>query len=524
MDLESGAKLVRLALANYRGENQTLPDAERVESMLLLIRIANADQAILQWAEQLTGASADKLQRCAIAFIEQSFFAHGKDDFAILGLNPWASALDIKEHYRLLIRIFHPDRNNVASLQAARYSAMINQAYTTLKTAIPQVLTPVPPDKLAKHASATRNALPRTKFSQAKKWAWQLRLQWLTPIKVMMGLVSLVALCITLGWYSMEANTTKAYDVLVGNDTPVDNLPAETLDSPNQIVESALAIAAQADTNYEHALQDNPPEDDINSKIKASVSASTTIIKSKASQDILRANSADALKARVAVNPSAPTAKHKFPNSGEQLVIAGSAPVNASNTFSDSQYVANTLTPNEPTALMESKHWNVNSDKVTKAVETTQTPLSGSVRVTEPAKHASFSEPIAAKPVSTLPNDFELRELIAKFTDSYQRGDIQAFMFLFADDVDAMEEGGRLGLQDTYGSFFNNTQSRQMMIRNLDWKLSGNVVIGMADYRSAVFRKNSNEALNSSGAFRFKVTRAEGKIKIVSFYHAANAN
>jgi hypothetical protein len=145
-------------------------------------------------------------------------------------------------------------------------------------------------------------------------------------------------------------------------------------------------------------------------------------------------------------------------------------------------------------------------------------------RVNAAVNQAKNLASVQEKVVPNLPNDYELRGLIAHFTDSYQRGDIQAFMLLFSDDVEAIEEGGRLGLQDTYGNFFDNTQSRAMMIRDLSWKQNGNAFAGIADYHTVVLRKNANASFQSAGSFKFKVAKANGSIKIVGFHHLPNAN
>ena len=114
-NLESGASLVKLALANYRAQLVNLPESEHADDAQLLLKLANEDQAVVDWATALTGADSSELQKSAIYYIEHQCFGIASDFYGILALNPWATLDDLKTHYRLLIRIFHPDRGLSAS-------------------------------------------------------------------------------------------------------------------------------------------------------------------------------------------------------------------------------------------------------------------------------------------------------------------------------------------------------------------------------------------------------------------------
>ena len=59
-------------------------------------------------------ARADELKAAALFFIEQALFHHDGSHYRVLGLEPGAPIEQIKEHHRLLMRVFHPDRENRA--------------------------------------------------------------------------------------------------------------------------------------------------------------------------------------------------------------------------------------------------------------------------------------------------------------------------------------------------------------------------------------------------------------------------
>jgi len=524
-ELESGLKLVRLALANYRGDNLSLPDAERVESMLLLIRIANADAATLQWAAQSTGEPAEDLQRSAIAFIEHSFFAPGKDHFAVLGLNPWANATDIKEHYRLLMRVFHPDKNHVAPAQAARYSAMINQAYAALKIAVPQTPESIQAHMLAQQKLVRTHSLPKPKFGQHLALSWLSRQPWLTPTKIMLSVIAVAGLFVALTLHSFNSNTVSTYDVLIGDRMLMDNLEHDAANQPNQIVESALSLAAESEAEASNAAAKMPDANEINSRIKLSAALTPKVLGAPHREPIAAVKGVEASALHMAPTLAKPASKPSVAAVNAQPARATAKSLSANNTIADVKLSSGTATLQVENKLPLSSDNNIGSAE--KSVQMLPAGLVNSVstnRVNAAVNQTKNLASVQEKVVSNLPNDYELRGLIAHFTDSYQRGDIQAFMLLFSDDVDAIEEGGRLGLQDTYGNFFDNTQSRAMMIRDLSWKQNGNVFAGIADYHTVVLRKNANVSFQSAGSFKFKVAKANGSIKIVGFHHLSNAN
>ena len=198
--LEASARIIKLALAFYRKQPVMLPDAEHTESMLNLLRLANGDAELIAWATQLTGASESELHLACIAFIEHAFFTVATDHFGVLGLNPWANAADVKEHYRLLMRLFHPDRGLVNSLRADKYAAMINQAYATLKQEIPIAAEIASHNSsvLLKHPSQSasmRGRMIRAALAQSVDAGF---LTWLTPAKLLLVFALLATLVVWL--------------------------------------------------------------------------------------------------------------------------------------------------------------------------------------------------------------------------------------------------------------------------------------------------------------------------------------
>lgn len=80
------------------------------------------------------GEPAEEVRKAAAFFIEQVLFAPNADYYRLLGLNPQeATDAKLREHYRLLMRLFHPDRRVSHDDWQAVYAGRVNQAYHVLR-------------------------------------------------------------------------------------------------------------------------------------------------------------------------------------------------------------------------------------------------------------------------------------------------------------------------------------------------------------------------------------------------------
>jgi DnaJ-domain-containing protein 1 len=75
------------------------------------------------------GVTPEELRAAGRFFIHQVWLVEGADPYRTLGLAPGASLEQVRDHYRKLIRLHHPDRAGALGEWDTAYAARINRAY-----------------------------------------------------------------------------------------------------------------------------------------------------------------------------------------------------------------------------------------------------------------------------------------------------------------------------------------------------------------------------------------------------------
>jgi hypothetical protein len=97
-----------------------------------LLHIANQTPDGKKWAGELTLPAGSKAQAIALDLITRAVRQFKGDDYRTLGVNAFSPSADIKEHHRLLIRLYHPDRTTLPLEEAEALAAQINHAFSSL--------------------------------------------------------------------------------------------------------------------------------------------------------------------------------------------------------------------------------------------------------------------------------------------------------------------------------------------------------------------------------------------------------
>ena len=128
--------VVDLALACYRRpldyQDRFSLAAPLPEGMDRLLWLANGSPEVLEAGIRQTGAKPQELRDAARFCIQQWCLVRGADPHRVLGVEAGAPPEQIKEHYRLLMRLFHPDRAAGRETWTDHYASRINEAWTAL--------------------------------------------------------------------------------------------------------------------------------------------------------------------------------------------------------------------------------------------------------------------------------------------------------------------------------------------------------------------------------------------------------
>lgn len=128
----------RLPLAYYRSQTRypQLSDADwplpaQLDEIIEALGGGQQDPRF-DTAARALDVTPDELREASRFFVRQVLFAPKGDFYRVLGVDPGAGAEQIKQHHRLLMRIFHPDRRHAHEWER-HFANRINEAWTTLR-------------------------------------------------------------------------------------------------------------------------------------------------------------------------------------------------------------------------------------------------------------------------------------------------------------------------------------------------------------------------------------------------------
>ncbi len=87
------------------------------------------------WIEYkgIQGATSQELREAGVFLVKRILFVDDADHYRLFGLESTATIQEIRERYRLLIGLFHPDRRSFGDDWNELYAPKINDAYNILK-------------------------------------------------------------------------------------------------------------------------------------------------------------------------------------------------------------------------------------------------------------------------------------------------------------------------------------------------------------------------------------------------------
>jgi hypothetical protein len=403
-------------------------------------------------------AHPDKLREAALFFIEQVLFHHDGNHYRVLGLEPGASTGQIKEHHRLLMRIFHPDRERHADDWKDAFATRINLAYTSLHD----------PDARRRYAATLKPAArPGTTQYPARRTAA------LRPAGALPGLLPPWLLHYLPQW--VLAGTALLALVIVGN-VYVNNPrpPSSHLTEPLLRAEtgSQKLAASLLDGKQSIAAIESPP--------RPTESSGPSQRSGKLSSPI------------PAVAPVQPPLRAAPPLQPARILARNDHSAVPTHAKAQRPLV-------EPTARQPAGNPITATTRIEPPLP--PAPQQKVVPVPQVAPPEPRATAVVARPVQLDPN-----ATLVRFVSSYERGDTLAFMALF-DEVAIGKTGGKSQIRQEYESLFQSTDLRHIAIDNMAWTQEGDWMRGEGRYRTTQMRKGELKLQTETGTIRIELLR-----------------
>jgi DnaJ-domain-containing protein 1 len=457
---QAGDDCVALALAFARTPGR-FPDLLHGHGRLPVGVTALLQMAAGSPFRESASAPADDIsgeqQQAARFFIEQVLMSHGADHYRVLGVDPVASPEEIKEHHRLLMRLFHPDRQTTPDARRDAIATRINQAYTALRypdTRVAYDMTLAAKRKLTLPVPSYRGR-PQLIDSPGPLLRMPPFVVRHLPQFALGGIALVAALGVTLVYVNRvptgaigtgDSKFAHASESKAPRPTPPDLPPA---------IVRALAESSPADL---------PPT--------ATPTVETAIPVAESSRE--RESAVMPTMAKPAVAKPAP-----------QPVVA---PLQTPKVSS-------------PAPVSEAPHTPAPAPAASMAPVAVNVPAAPEIK---PA------------PLRT----DQLNGLVASLAEQYQRGDLENLLALF-DASARIERGDKKQIRNEYSELFRNSENRALHIWDMAWSGDGRVTRGEGSFQARVLRKGDGSPRIYNGAVTIEVIQRNDRPLIVGLYHKA---
>lgn len=450
----------------------------------------------------------DEHRRAALFFVEHVLLAYEADHYRVLGLNRDATADQVREHYRVMMGIFHPDRQGWADSDREKLSARINLAHHVLRDGHRRAAYDLERTQARPRVSVSIRIVSKAERKRAAGVAPTLTER--LPLTVrrnfpqyVLGSVALVGFVAVLAVYL--------------NRAPAGPI---AIDAPRSSPKAPIAVAtAERAAAVSQAPVSHAPPPAVPAKVAEATSARVMPAASQrqsAAADVpMRATSATANRTPVNTSPVADVSPAREPKPVPELdpvpAVRAERPPPVVDKPLEIAAAPGTFPPPRPLP-----------QPVTQLA--TSAPPSPPVeiipaRVAEvPTEVPAPVSPPAEAPVPAGLTISDAARVLDQFSSSYQLGDIDRFMQLFSDD--ARSEGGRKAqIRKDYEQLFDSTQARRIELLDMRWSPDSASARGEGGYLVHIRRKGGVGDEVFAGSIRLELIRRGRDVLISGLFH-----
>lgn len=522
-----------------------------------LLLLANGSPEALELAAHQTGSERAQVQAAASFFIQQVCFVRSADHYRVLGLRADATAEQIKEHHRLLMRLVHPDRQGVSDLWADAYAARVNEAYSVLSR---------PPSRerydalLQTHRSEAKAMVSRPVSLQPLSHAPQgdrpagllsARLRQSLPVWVLGGTALVATLLVWSLYLQKRAHPARFVTPppLVLDAAPSDSTHAAASDairgnamaafqampdwqSLEQRESAARARAAsarnaeeqlesvqqrrlQAETEQLERLRRERDQLEKQLRVAHAETERRRLQQLQAEQQITQREQAERLEAERRRLQQLQSERAQAEQLAAQLRAERLKLERLRTDQLRAEQLAAQLRAEQDRAHQLAAQLRVQQQAPAAPAKVDSPPIESG----KAEQQARALREVVARDV-TAP---ELDSLIGRYAGAYERGDLGGLMGLFATQarVNGSQDLGQL--RRDYADFFSTTRARRINLRNLRWEQHGPDASGQGRYELYAMHVNGAAHDRYQGNIRFDVQKQDGQLRIIGFHYDIQA-
>ena len=124
-----------------------------------------------------------------------------------------------------------------------------------------------------------------------------------------------------------------------------------------------------------------------------------------------------------------------------------------------------------------------------------------------------IEEPVTVAPASISQTD--LKRMLINLMDAYNQGNLDGLMSLMGDHVKVNESAGKEDLRLSYAMLFAKSKQREMVLKDVRWRLNGNKAIGTMGYKAQIKNLADSSYEVQQGIFNIEVTKLNDRLQIV---------
>jgi len=562
--------LFAIALAYYRSPLEypglaepTRPLAEDMGDFLQASGGHEPSESLLATAAYLDVSSQELIQ-AALFYIKQVLFAEGADYYRNLALPPTATDEEIKRHHRLLIRIFHPDREAENGEWNESYAPRVIEAYSTLGKADKrscydrQLLQQHSNPRSTKAARKSRPSPARVAVRQNHYAPPSVSVKTTRPWYLHTGMLSFYGLLLTVGvllslYYktfegpALLTNTPSVLpdhrengDITSSTSSAADpSLPLASNVSPyRQNVELSSEemvdiLAGRSNTGKKTAKRAQPRVKSYNVSVKKK---HQVVAKGVVANKNVAHKKEPAKDKRQSISHRSGQSKKTVLQQNTNRAVVSKKPGNSKNRRENQQQAYKHPVTGAETRVKAhqsepgTKSASNASDSVTANAKPGKAPIvsdkpegklvSAKVQIPEPPQtiHANIAIPDTGSNNVTVDPKAALAKLLKTFAQAYAEGDLDTFIGLFARDARSVNESGRDSIRQDYGRLFKNSAARKLQLKDMQWTQNGETSWqGKGAFEVLITDQTMSSKKHLVGSARFVVNTAGQRLEISQF-------